>query len=75
MATTRTLTLTISRVTVDTIKNNKTLDDIATQFGLERSTISKILKTRDDTIQKILNKSLIISINAWILVMFSNKVL
>ena len=35
------------------IKNNKSLDDIAAQFGLERSTISKIVKSRDSTIQKV----------------------
>ena len=35
------------------IKNNKSLDDIAAQFGLERSTISKIVKSRDNTIQKV----------------------
>ena len=35
------------------IKNNKSLDDIAAQFGLESSTISKIVKSRDNTIQKV----------------------
>ena len=35
------------------IKNNKSFDDIAAQFGLESSTISKIFKSRDNTIQKV----------------------
>ena len=35
------------------IKNNKSFDDIAAQFGLESSTISKIVKSRDNTIQKV----------------------
>jgi len=35
------------------IKNNKSLDDIAAQFGLERSTISKIVKSRYSTIQQV----------------------
>ena len=40
------------------IKNNKSFDDIAAQFGLESSTISKIVKSRDNTIQKVKKEKL-----------------
>ena len=55
------------------IKNNKSLDDIAAQFGLERSTISKIVKSRDSTRTIKTLESLTSFIIVWIRTAYSNK--